>query len=210
MSNRDVRPNIALLTELDNSIATFELGVEVYGNQASNSRYFPSFLLLSTSFERVMKIALHLLFYKSTGTFLTNTDLKRYGHQLTGLLRKVLRHCFSEEYKTRSPGKEDYDFLSSNAVFSDMLYVFSDFATDTRYVYMDTIAAPNRLNNLPESKWNAMKEKHALTDTAVIVHLRKSMCALGRLLAHSGLMEAGQVASPALTIFLQKCEHWGE
>jgi len=91
-----IQQKMALLQEAEIALYAIETGL---GQLAKNRPYAPKpyyfgrFILLSTGFERLMKVIICLHEFETAGQFPTKKALKSIGHDLTTLCNGVVTRC---------------------------------------------------------------------------------------------------------------------
>lgn len=171
MANDEVTRGLSLIQELDVSVLTIEAGLaELQASVPGRPRHFVFLLLLATGIERLAKVVLHLRAMERDGKPLPPAVMrpgKGYGHDLVRLVDAVVDQCFTPEHLARPVAVQDRDFLRHDPLFRSMLSLLSDFATNSRYVYMDGISDPASRTEPPARRWDELErsatapEEHA-------------------------------------------------
>ena len=116
MSNAQalIQQKIALIQEAEIALYSIESGL---GHLAKNRPYAPKpyyfawFILLSTGFERLLKILICLHEFETTGVFPSRRFLQHtMRHDLLTLRDEVVRRCFVPPYLDRNFAQDDYRF----------------------------------------------------------------------------------------------------
>lgn len=203
---------IYLTLELESGISTIQSGLAVLQQGYLYRRNdFLFMLLLATGLERMMKVVLHLHHYEASGEFRAIWKT----HNLDRLRKRIVGHCFTEDYLRRTMARQDCDFMTSDPLLLDTFKVLTNFANRDRYLYMDSItdpALPNVADRWPSRQWAKLEtgvigslDLVITADTVEATHLRASReilivierftRALGRLLTHGALGEQGKSLS---------------
>ena len=95
-----------------------------------------------------MKILINLQSLDAEERFLTEGELRQFGHNLIELRNAIVERCYDEDSGLTEIVQGDKDFLLNDPVFTQLLNLISDFALKDRYIYMNGISDPG-----PEQKW---------------------------------------------------------
>jgi len=108
---------------------------------------FIPLLLLSTGFERLLKILYCFDYYNMNGNFPTKKELKNKGHGLVTLTEHFLNVCEKTDiYNKASARINDIKFLKENTDFKKLLTILSNFAENqNRYYNLDCITGQNNI-----------------------------------------------------------------
>lgn len=152
------RQKVYLIEELDVCVATIRGGLLILQNSRFyGNDHFVFLLLLAAGIERLMKIILHLHAIETTGSALTERDMRAYSHNLVELCEAVVDRCYTSSYLQRQVARDDLGFIRNNERFTDMLALLSDFAKSDRYIYMDAIADPAMIATPPKDRWENLE-----------------------------------------------------
>lgn len=106
--------------------------------------------LLSSGFERVVKILLLLKEKHLTGKFPELHKAKKKfenysnGHGIEKMLDELIEYSKTVDLMQQVPMvKEDLEFIESNKSFREFLKIITDFSIQQRYYYIDTIILEN-------------------------------------------------------------------
>lgn len=102
-------------------------------------------LLLSNGLERLMKIILCLYYFELEESYMSKSELKKLGHNLTSILDKVIESCFDEKYLKMPAGKSDFDFLKNDKFLRMAIEILSAFSDTERYHNLDIIGGDNKI-----------------------------------------------------------------
>lgn len=143
-NTQDLIPQkLALLQEAEIAFHSIETGLGQLTKNipyAPKPYYFSWFLLLSTGFERLMKIVVCLHEFESTGAFPSRRFLQNtMRHDLVVLRDEVIRRCYTTAYLGKTFVPDDLDFLTNNDVLTLILNSLNDFANQDRYMFMNRI-----------------------------------------------------------------------
>jgi hypothetical protein len=162
-----VRQQVGLLQEAEIALYSVEAGLAALEKNrpyAPKPYYFAWYLLLSTGFERLMKIIVCLHEFEETGAFPTRRVLQRnIGHDLFRLRDTIVQRCYTPDYCQRVFGQDDLSFITSDAVLLLLLRVLNDFAMGDRYLFMNQISDPAIGREWPKMRWEEI-ERIALSD----------------------------------------------
>jgi hypothetical protein len=170
-----VRQQVGLLQEAEIALYSIEAGLAALEKNrayAPKPYYFAWYLLLSTGFERLMKIIVCLHEFEATGAFPTRRSLQRdIGHDLLRLRDAIVQRCYTPDYCQRVFGQDDLSFITSDPVLLPLLRALNDFAMGDRYLFMNQISDPAIGREWPKMRWEEI-ERIALSD-AVYFQLLK-------------------------------------
>ncbi len=159
---------MGLLQEAEIALYSIEAGLAALEkNQpyAPKPYYFAWYLLLSTGFERLMKIIVCLHMFETTGAFPTRRVLQRdIGHDLLKLRDAIVQRCYTPEYCQRLFSQDDLRFITSDPILLHLLQALNDFAQGDRYMFMNQISEPSLGREWPKMRWEEI-EQLALSDT---------------------------------------------
>ena len=162
-----VQQKLALIQEAEIALYSIESGL---GHLAKNRPYAPKpyyfawYILLSTGFERLLKILICLHEFETTGAFPTRRFLQRtMRHDLRTLRDEVVRRCYVSPYLNRDFAQDDRNFLSNDVLLAHILSALNDFATEDRYMFMNKISEPSLGREWPKGRWEEI-ERIALSD----------------------------------------------
>lgn len=185
-----VLQQIYLLQELDQAVLLIDTGLAMLQlSRPYHRKTFVFLTLLASGIERLLKIVLCLRAIEVTGKFLTKKELKRFNHDLAGLVGEVVSQCFTAGYLTRPIAQQDFDFLRTDQLMQGIIEVLSDFAKSDRYIFMDGISEPATSHEWPDRRWEEL-EKLSLDETEYMALLTKldveeiTKCANKKLVAH--------------------------
>jgi hypothetical protein len=211
-----------LTQELEQSILVIEHGLAILQrNRVDRPKHFVFLTLLSSGFEWLMKIILCLHTIEKESRFLSKSEFKDFGHDLTKLLQSVVDKCFTDKYLKRPVAAEDLYFIKHEEVLKEILEVLSDFAMRDRYIFMDGISKPATNHEWPGRRWEKIERKvippdqypatideqridvlQALTNQALVSILERLLRALARLFTLAELGHQARSKLPLLWNFL--------
>ena len=117
--------------------------------------YYAGFFNMTIALERVCKLAIQSDSYKREGQFLTDGELKKYGHKLSELYVKVSQIIESNGNTVKE---------SKNAQeIKEMLNFLTDFAERSRY-YNLTSLQQAKGNSEPIKQWFKIALRHQQSD----------------------------------------------
>jgi hypothetical protein len=160
-----IRQKGAFILEADIAFYTIEAGLAAIDKNrpyAPKPYYFLWFSLLSTGFERLMKLIICLHEFEQNGAFPTRRFQRQMGHNLVALRNEIVARCFTPTYCASVAGQEDYQFITSNNVINAILSAIDDFAREDRYMFMDNITDPAIGREWPKRRWEEI-ERFALS-----------------------------------------------
>jgi hypothetical protein len=222
VASEDVQRRLFLLQELDVSILAIEAGLaELQASRPYRPRHFVFLLLLSTGFERLLKIALHLRALNTTGAFHPARHMREtYDHNIVKLSDAVAQECFTHDHRARPLGAQDFEFVTHDPRLGDVLALLSAFAKADRYVYMDGISDPGGVGESPQRRWGELEVSTMLggeharlygegneteaknqANRALAACIERYVRALARLFAWGALGDLGRQVSPALSAY---------
>ena len=115
-------------------------------------------LILSTGIERLMKCLLCLRSLSDYGRFLTEGELREFGHDIVDLRDAVLDRCYSAEALSRPAMRQDYKLLREDDLLGAILAALSDFGREDRYVYMNGINNPEDTGEWLDKRWDEIEQ----------------------------------------------------
>ena len=208
--------------ELGLAISVIKSGLAILQETtAARTNAFLFMLALSTGIERLMKILLCLRSLDEEGRFLTEQELRAFGHNLVRLNEAVVDQCFTQEALRRPALQEDFDFIRNDPLLQEVLQVLSDFALRDRYVYMDAINDPNGFSGWLEDRWSTiermtmpadeinemlmqrrLREVISTATQSIVICLERFLRALARTVTLSGLSPEARSMGTAVWDFL--------
>ena len=211
-----------LIQELEQSILVIEHGLAILQrNRVDRPKHFVFLTLLSSGFERLMKIILCLHNIETHGRFLSESEFKVFGHDLVKLLQSVIDKCFTDNYLKKPVAAKDLYFIKNEEVLKEMLKVLSDFAKRDRYIFMDGISKPATNHEWPDRRWENIERKaippdhypatideervdalQTLANQTLVSCLEKLLRALARLFTLADLGQEARSKLPLLWHFL--------
>ena len=160
--------SISLYQELELGVETTKSALSlIQAIEPDRTPIFLIFLVLSTGLERIFKVLLGLRMLTDQGRFLSENELRTYGHDLCKLKSDVLSQCFDEQKLNTQIEHEDYDFVSNDVLLNKLLEHLSEFAKKDRYVYMSRIADENATGKWLSHRWEEIESAIIPTDVAV-------------------------------------------
>lgn len=137
----------SIVMEIDNTLDLFRTALFLLQRSAlHNQRTFPTIILLSSAYERLLKIVL-VLVSLHRGRRLTKQDLQNKGHSSRAILDELL--------STVSAVDSDLDtsFLASDESFRAVIEFLSEFAAGGRYSNLDRTSNPGATIFDPNAGW---------------------------------------------------------
>ena len=143
--------NFALLEECDTSGKLIKLGLgELQNLDLANDFYFLPFQLLSQGFERIMKCHICLGYFIEHGSYPTELNLKKLGHNLVKLKSEILERYFDDK---KAILQEDREFLTKDTELEELLYILSEFGQKSRYHNFSIVTGANNGSINPKARW---------------------------------------------------------
>ena len=146
-----------------------EIGIrEVMNVQRSfyNYVYLP-LILLSWSFERLLKCLLNLIVIDDEGEIesIPYHEKGIEGHNLVLLLKKFLLKTSDEKYSSLFiSNQKEIDYLRENKAINIIIKALSEFGMGARYFYVDIILRRTSIHRNPASLWDNIENMmHLLT-----------------------------------------------
>lgn len=221
-THEDQLKRLYLVQELDLSVNSVKSGLAILQrSRPYKTQHFLFLLVLSTGFERLMKVLLCLRSFNDAGQFLSEKALRKYGHDLMILRDDVYRDCFPEHISLPEVVEEDRDFMLNDPLLNAVLRVLSDFAVRDRYLYMNGINNPVAQGEWLDQRWEeveamtASKEERLRMVTedrldelknqaigSIMVCLERFLRALVRTTTHTGLQGKARSMGTGIWDFL--------
>ena len=126
--------------------------------KATERNVFLVLLVLSTSFERLLKGVLCLHSMEESGEPLSESELRRFGHDLSEISDAVFEKGLSPSVLKRPAAREDAAFIENDEVIGGILDVLSDFAVSERYLHLDGVNDPSQDRDWLWGRWESIEE----------------------------------------------------
>lgn len=125
---------ILLLKETGLAATSIEQGLTAIrkANFSNKKLYYQSFFLLSIGIERILKLIIIVNCIIDKGRFPENNELKKYGHDLLELFKRVTKDS-----------KPTDEFLKKDRLYLPIMTCLSNFAKGSRYYNLDTLSGNN-------------------------------------------------------------------
>lgn len=135
----EVIKKIALIEEFDASFRLTILGLsEIQKLNQTNTFYHLPFQLVSQGFERLMKAYICCAYFNIKKEYPSISYLRHsLGHDLNKQLDEILNNYFVKHSMRQFIN--DYDFLTTNINFKNLLTIISEFGKYARYYNFDII-----------------------------------------------------------------------
>lgn len=151
----EVEKIVAITEEIEASFKLIAVGLKNLNEQTSSvSNNHVPLQLLSSGFERVIKILLLLKDKHLTGNYPELQKAKdkfnnyNNGHGIEKMLDELIKYSKTVDIMQRVPMvKEDLDFIENNNSFREFLKIITEFSIKQRYYYIDTIILENSNQN---------------------------------------------------------------
>ncbi|MBI5324839.1 MAG: hypothetical protein HZB41_06145 [Ignavibacteriae bacterium] len=136
---------IAITNEIKLSFEGIKLGINLIKNiNYLNTNYFPIFIILSTSIERILKILLFCHFIDINQQIPNKDFFKKNSHNLNKLLKEVKQIAEKNYlYQTAEARKNDLIYLENNKIFQKFYTYLNDFANGGRYYNLNYLLEPS-------------------------------------------------------------------
>lgn len=136
--------DIAANDEIRIAFDCINLGIQhIAAWKAQHNEYFVPLLLLSTGYERLLKILLCLEYFDKNGSYPTIDYFKQHIgkiHNIEVLLTKILATVQNTVlYNTAPARKADVELLQNDEDLQWIISLLNDFANNTRYHNINTI-----------------------------------------------------------------------
>jgi hypothetical protein len=154
----DIERELALIQETNTAVGLAKLGLgslQVIGGD--NDFYLLPLQLLASAYERLLKVILAIHHKQKCGAYPTQSEFKKYGHEITKLLDAVTKDIvFGGAWITVPAGASDHAFLKSNSLHRELVAVLSHFGSFGRYSDLDIVAGKD-CQSTPESDWKRIE-----------------------------------------------------
>ncbi len=211
----EIEKVVAITEEVEASFQFIAVGLKNLNEQTSSiSNNHVSLQLLSSGFERVLKILLLLKDKHLTGSYpelsKAREKFKNYnnGHGIEKMLDELIVYSKNIDFMQRVPMvREDLDFIENNKSFREFLKIITEFSIQQRYYYIDTIVLENSNQNFnPFSSFKnfiysfgngtdltqlTYKQEERLFIQGAIICIEKGVSAISRFFTH-GLGDFGK------------------
>jgi len=204
----------AVIEEVEASFNFIKEGIKSLDNQTSpTSSNHVSLQLLSSGFERLVKILLLLKEKHLTGEFPQTEGKKNYfsqfdnGHGIKKMVENLVSYSEEVEIMNKIPMViEDLDYLKNDTRFKTFLEVITDFSKFQRYYYIDTIVKKEKQENNSFEKFKSLifsysddidvskltyDEEDRFVLNSTIITIEKGVRAISRFFTH-GLGDEGK------------------
>jgi hypothetical protein len=121
-------------------------------------------LLLSSGFERMMKVVICCYHLEATGEFPNrgaiskNPRKKKPTHDLEWLCAQITQRCFSDDYLSRVPAaRADIEFLRADERLIRMLTILSEFAQSARFYNLNVVLGDAIPGPSPDDEWQKLE-----------------------------------------------------
>ncbi len=189
-------------------------------------------LLLSSGFERLMKVVICCHHLRTTNAFPGRREFSKKPqakhptptHDLTWLLDKIVRTCFSDEYLSQVPAAmADIEFLRTDVRLRRIIDIMSQFAQSARYYNLNVVFDDPEPGPSPDDEWQKLEMEvlqddpmwmkhiadpkqtnaiHLLINRKLTVHCERLARSLSRLFTIGGLGQLAKQISPHAHHFL--------
>ena len=164
----DALKRISLLQELEIGIETIKSALSLIQSiHPDNIPIFLIFLILSTGLERIFKVVIGLRMWTDLHRFLTEEELRAYGHDLSRLKRDLLSSCFDRQNLDSQIKRDDYEYLRDDKLLNALLMHLGEFSKNGRYVYMNRIADDNATGKWLSHRWEEIERQIIPLTTAL-------------------------------------------
>lgn len=211
----EIEKVVAITEEVEASFKLIAAGLKNLNEQTSSvSNNHVSLQLLSSGFERVLKILLLLKDKYLTGNYpelsKAREKFKNYnnGHGIEKMLDELIEYAKSVVFMQHVPMvKKDLDFIGNDNSFREFLKIITGFSIQQRYYYIDTIILKNSNENFnPFSSFKnfiysfgngtdltqlTYKQEERLFIQGAIICIEKGVSAISRFFTH-GLGDFGK------------------
>jgi len=121
-------------------------------------------LLLSSGFERMMKVVICCYHLEATGEFPNrgaiskNPRKKKPTHDLKWLCDQITQRCFSDDYLSRVPAaRADIEFLRTDERLIRMVTILSEFAQSARFYNLNVVLGDANPGPSPDDEWQKLE-----------------------------------------------------
>lgn len=144
--------------ELRTAVRLIKAGIKsLHEIGGANDFYTLPLLTLCTGFERLMKITLCFRIHATTGEFPDKDYVKRFGHDLEKLLRRVRSTCIVPRCEATPIVREDLNFIESDDHLRRLIVVLSQFAKAARYYNLDVVTGDAPDTESPDREWERLE-----------------------------------------------------
>jgi hypothetical protein len=156
--------------ELHTAIRLIKTGLRELQRLTADTDFFHlPILLLSSGFERMLKIAICCHELETTGEYPSRSVFPRgkRGHDLVVLLDDVTKRCFSDAYLARiSTAKADLEFLRNDDKLRKVVRILSDFGQSARYYNLNVVLNEADPGPSPAEEWQTLETEVLQEDPA--------------------------------------------
>ncbi|MFC1736986.1 hypothetical protein ACFL1X_12790 [Candidatus Hydrogenedentota bacterium] len=153
--------------ELLVSIRLLKSGLRELNRMDGSTDFFHlPILLLSSGFERMMKVVICCHYLKVTGEFPDRSAISKKPqkkkstptHDLKCLLERITQLCFSDDYLSRVPAaKDDIEFLRTDDRLTRMVTILSEFAQSARFYNLNVVLGDASPGPSPDDEWQKLE-----------------------------------------------------
>jgi hypothetical protein len=153
---KDIQKDVALLEELRIAVQTLDTALlNLLKIDLANDEYYPTFLLLSNGFERLLKATIVFYLIERDDDYPTSYPWmnNRKGHDIVWLIKYVVDNCFPANFNNPAIAKHESNYLTTNPTFTSAINIISEFGISLRYANLDRISGRSNITN-PEQLWS--------------------------------------------------------
>ena len=147
--------------ELLTAVRLLKTGLREVNKMSGATDFFHlPILLLSTGFERMMKVVVCCHHYGLHGAFPARDCCPSgsRGHDLVWLLEAITERCFSDEYLAQVPAaRDDIAFLRADRRLLALVQILSDFGQSARYYNLNVVLGEEQPGLSPDDEWQRLE-----------------------------------------------------
>ena len=154
--NSDSEKFLCLSEELETSRELIKAG---FGGlqeiDVDNTFYHLPHQLIASGFERLMKCYISLVYEGQKGSYPDEKYMKRLGHDLEALLKKICTEFYGG--KTRTLVQKEFDFITTDPILQECIRILSSFGQKGHYYNLDIVAGSSQSPISPEAEWEDLE-----------------------------------------------------
>jgi hypothetical protein len=152
---------IVIGEELLTAVRLLKTGLREVNQMSGASDFFHlPVLLLTSGFERMMKVVICCHHHREHGEFPARDIFPqgRRGHDLVWLLDTITARCFSAQYLARVPAaRNDIAFLQADPELRALVQIFSDFGQSEGYYNLNVVLGEADPGPSPDEEWQRLE-----------------------------------------------------
>ena len=162
----DLSRKLALIYETERAVALLDEGIRGIASWCGGEDgRILALSPLAQGFERFLKVTYALIQLNVTGTLPTVEQVKKFNHNLTKLLDRVVEACRRDSgFMDDADSQSAMDFLATDNHWREVLNILTDVGSSGRYHDLDTMLDGQLASQSPLDRWCALEVSFLQTD----------------------------------------------